>query len=200
VDTVLLADVSVTQLVSAIALAIALAACAGLRALLPIFLTGVVTRIGWISLGKPFGFLSTNWALLIFGIATALEIIGDKIPAVDHALDTLHTILRPLSGSMLAAAVLSSVSDPATAMALGLIIGAPTALIPHAARSTARVISTVTTGGLMNPLLSTLEDIIVFVLFVLAVVVPVLVASLVIVATIVVARRVVLRRRVPATA
>ena len=195
-----MADISAWQLASAIALAIALAACSGLRALLPIFLTGVVARAGWISLGKPFDFLSTNWALLIFGVATVLEIVGDKIPAVDHALDAVHTIVRPLSGSILAAAVLSSVSDPAAAMAFGLIIGAPTALLPHAAKSAARVISTVTTGGLANPLLSTLEDVGVFVLFVLAVVVPVMVAALVLIAGAFVVRRLFFRRRAAAPA
>jgi len=190
-----MADVSATELVSAIALAIAVAACSGLRALLPMFLTGVVIRAGWVSVSKPFDFLSTNWALLIFGVATALEIVGDKIPAVDHALDAVHTILRPLSGSILAAAVLSSVSDPATAAALGLVIGAPTALVPHALKSTARVVSTVTTGGLANPLLSTLEDVGVFVLFVLSIVVPVMVAAFVLIVSALVIRRLLSRRR-----
>jgi hypothetical protein len=199
VDTVLVPDVTMWQLLSAVALAVALAACAGLRALLPILLTGLVARMGWLSLGKQFAFLSTNWALLLFGIATVLEILGDKIPAVDHALDTVHTILRPLAGSMLAAAALSSVSDPATSIALGIILGAPTALVPHAAKATARVISTATTGGLANPVISLLEDVGALVLFVFAVVVPVVVASLMAILTILVLRRLLRRRPTRAT-
>jgi hypothetical protein len=198
VDTVLVADVSVWQLLSAIALAVALAACAGLRALLPILLTGAVARMGWLDLGKPFEFLSTNWALMLFGIATVVEILGDKVPAVDHALDAVHTVLRPLAGSMLAAAALSSVSDPATSIALGIILGAPTALVPHAAKATARVVSTAATGGLANPVLSVLEDVGAFGLFVLAVIVPVAAALLVLVAAVFVLRRL-LRRRPPAS-
>jgi len=200
VDTVLVSDVTMWQLLSAVALAVALAACAGLRALLPILLTGLVARMGWLPLGKPFAFLSTNWALLLFGIATVLEILGDKIPAVDHALDTVHTILRPLAGSMLAAAALSSVSDPATSIALGIILGAPTALVPHAAKATARVISTATTGGLANPVISLLEDVGALVLFVFAVVVPVVVAALMAILTILVLRRLLRRRPTRANA
>ena len=195
----MLADVSFTQLLTAVALAIALAACAGLRALLPIVLTGAAARAGFIDIGPRFHFLSTNWALLLFGIATVIEIAGDKIPALDHALDVLHTFLRPLSGSMLAAAVLSAVSDPSTAIALGIIVGAPTALVPHAARSAARLVSTVTTGGLANPILSVLEDVAAFALFVLAVLVPLVVAGFVLLVTLLVLRRLLSRRARTAT-
>lgn len=194
-DTVILADVSFWQLLSAVALAIGLAACAGLRALLPILLTGIVARAGWLELGRPFDFLATNWALLLFGLATAVEIAADKFPAVDHALDTVHTFLRPLAGSMLAAAVLSAVSDPATAMALGIIVGAPSALVPHAAKASLRVVSTATTGGLANPVLSVLEDFGTVALFVLVVVVPVAAAALVLALMALVLRRLLGRRR-----
>lgn len=199
VDTIVVADVTFWQLLSAVALAVGLAACAGLRALLPILLTGVVARAGWLDIGKPFEFLSTNWALLLFGLATAVEILGDKFPALDHALDSVHTFLRPLSGSLLAAAVLSSVSDPATAMALGIIVGAPTALVPHAAKATARLLSTATTGGLANPVLSVLEDFGTVLLFLLVVVVPVVAAILVVALTALVLRRLLSRRRTPGT-
>jgi hypothetical protein len=201
VDTVILADVSVWQLVGAICLAMALAACSGLRALLPLLLTGIVVRAGLIEVGKPFHFLGTNWALLLFGIATVLEIAADKIPAVDHALDVVHTVLRPLSGSVLAAAVLSRVSDPATAVALGIVVGAPTALVPHAAKATLRVVSTALTGGLANPVISIAEDLATVVLFVLAVVVPALVALLILGLTVLIVRRLMkMRRRAPAAA
>ena len=194
-DTVILADVSFWQLLSAVALAVGLAACAGLRALLPIVLTGVVARAGWLDIGKPFEFLSSNWALLLFGLATAVEILGDKVPALDHALDTVHTFLRPLAGSLLAASVLSAVSDPATAMALGIIVGAPSALVPHAAKATVRVVSTAATGGLANPVLSAAEDVGPVLLFVFVVVVPVVAAIVLVAMTALVLRRLLARRR-----
>jgi hypothetical protein len=174
-------DVTYFELASAVGLAIALAACAGLRAMVPLLLTGLLARVGWLDVGERFQFLAGTHALVLFGVATVLEIAGDKIPTVDHALDTVHTFLRPLAGTVLAAAVLSNVSEPATAIVLGIVLGAPTALVPHAARSTARVASSVLTFGLANPVLSVLEDVAAVALFILAVVVPLFAALLVLI-------------------
>ena len=178
-----------TEIVPSVALGIGLAACAGLRAWLPLLLAGALARGGFIELGPAFRFISSNRALVLFGAATLIEIVGDKIPAVDHALDALSTVLRPAAGTLLAASVMWQVSDPLTALALGAAVGAPSALVPHAAKSLLRAGSTALTGGLANPLLSFLEDAAALVLFILAVVVPVLVAaSLLLVAFLVVRR------------
>ena len=126
-----------------------------------------------------------------------MEIVGDKVPAVDHALDTLSTVLRPAAGALLAASVMWQISDPLTAIALGVAVGAPSALVPHAAKSLLRAGSTVLTGGLANPVLSLLEDVAALVLFVLAVVVPVLVAAGLLFVAFLIVRR--LARRAPAS-
>jgi uncharacterized membrane protein len=181
--------------VSAVALAIALAACAGLRAMVPLLLAGVAARMGWLNLGPSFHFLSGNYALLLFGLATVIEIVGDKIPAVDHALDVIHTVLRPLAGSVLAAAALSAVSEPVTALVLGIVLGAPTATVPHMTRAGVRVASTLFTGGLANPLLSILEDVVSVLFFVLAVVVPVVAVLVLVVVALLVTRYLRRRRR-----
>jgi Domain of unknown function (DUF4126) len=166
-----------TEIVPSVALGIGLAACAGLRAWLPLLLAGALARGGFIELGPSFHFIASNRALVLFGAATVIEIVGDKLPAVDHALDALSTVLRPAAGTLLAASVMWQVSDPLTALALGAAVGAPSALVPHAAKSLLRAGSTALTGGLANPLLSFMEDAAAIVLFILAVVVPVLVAA-----------------------
>jgi len=170
------------ELLPTLALAIALAACAGLRAWLPLFLAGLLARWGWLNLGSAFGFLKSDKALILFGVATVLELLGDKIPAVDHALDVIGTPLRPAAGALLAASVLGVATDPLTAVVLGTAVGAPTALVPHAVKSSLRAASTVFTGGLVNPLISVLEDVITIALFALAILVPVFVVLLVILA------------------
>ena len=68
-------------------LAIALAACAGLRAWLPLLLAGLLARFDLLQLGPTFGFLSDARTLAVLALATVLEIAGDKVPALDHALD-----------------------------------------------------------------------------------------------------------------
>jgi hypothetical protein len=169
---------TVTEFLPVLALAIALAASAGLRAWLPLLLAGFLARLGVLDLGPSFQFLSSNKALVLFGVATAIELLGDKIPAVDHALDAIGTPLRPAAGALLAASVLGTVTDPLTAVVLGTVVGAPSALIPHALKSAVRAVSTGVTGGLANPFLSLIEDALSVVLFILAVLVPVLVLAL----------------------
>jgi hypothetical protein len=156
-----------------LALAIALAACAGIRAWLPLLLAGGLARAGYLELGPSFQFLGSNQALALFGLATLIELSADKIPALDHALDAISTPLRPAAGALLAASAFWQISDPLTALALGTAVGVPTALVPHAAKTALRAASTAVTGGLANPLLSLLEDVLALALFVLAVLVPV---------------------------
>jgi hypothetical protein len=167
-----------TEIVSSLALAIALAACAGLRAWLPLLLAGGLSRAGVLELGESFQFLSSDKALILFGVASLVEVAADKVPALDHVLDSLSTVVRPAAASLLAASVLWT-ADPLTSITLGVVVGAPTALVPHAAKSTLRAASTVFTGGLANPLLSLIEDVLAVGLFLLSVVVPVLVCAMV---------------------
>src|SRR5262245_5124981 len=127
--------ITLTDGLSCLALAVALAACAGIRAWLPLLLAGGLARAGLLKLGDSFAFLGSNKALALFAVATLVELIGDKVPAVDHTLDALGTFLRPAAGSLLAASVMWQVSDPLTALALGTAVGAPAAAVPHAAKT-----------------------------------------------------------------
>ena len=125
-------EATLVEVLQGVALAIALAACAGIRAWLPLLLAGSLHRAGLLQLGPSFEFLGSNRALILFGVASLLEIVGDKIPAVDHGLDAISSVLRPLAGALLAASVLGRFADPLTAIALGIAVGAPTAIVPHA--------------------------------------------------------------------
>ncbi len=189
-------EATLLEWIPTIGLAIALAACAGLRAWLPLLLAGSLHRAGMLQLGESFGFLASNKALLLFGLAAVIEIVADKVPALDHALDALSTLLRPAAGALLAAAVIGRFADPLTSLALGVAVGAPASLVPHAAKATLRGLSTGLTAGLANPILSLLEDVLALVLFLLAILVPVAVALLVLLASLFVTRRVLRRKPV----
>lgn len=188
--------VSVADALHAVSLAIALAACAGLRAWLPLLAAGLLSRGEFLQLGPQFGFLSSNKALCLLGLATAIEMAGDKFPAVDHALDALGSVLRPVAGTVLASAVLGRVSDPLTAWVLGAAIGTPAALVPHAAKTGARLASSLLSAGLANPLISALEDAATLVFIALALIAPLLICALLLVATYFVVRRLARRRTV----
>jgi hypothetical protein len=165
------------DLLQSIALGLALAACAGIRAWLPFFAVGVSVRLGVLPLGESFRFLGSNTALTVFLIATFIELVADKIPVVDHALDALSTFLKPVAGMVLAASVMWTVDDPIVALALGVMVGAPAALLPHTAKATVRGVLSPITMGLAAPVLSVIEDIIAFGLVALAILAPFVVAA-----------------------
>ena len=165
------------DLLQSIALGISLAACAGLRAWLPFFAVGLSVRLGVLPLGDSFRFLGSNVALAVFAVATVIEVLADKIPVVDHALDALSTFLKPAAGMVLAASVMWTVDDPIVALALGVMVGAPASLVPHAAKAMLRGVLSPITAGLAAPILSVLEDVIAFGLVALAILAPFVVAA-----------------------
>ena len=145
--------------VLALFLGISLAASTGLNTFLPLALLSAAAKwhLGGIQLTGPFAWLGSDAALIALGIATVVEIVADKFPAVDHALDAFGTFIRPLVGSAAFAAALGH-ADPVTASILGLIVGGATTFGVHAAKSGTRVASSATTMGVANPALSIAED------------------------------------------
>ncbi|MFN3651406.1 MAG: DUF4126 domain-containing protein [Armatimonadota bacterium] len=179
--------------VGAILMGISLAACAGLRAFLPLLTAGIAVRAGWWPVEGWYGWVGSNEALLVFGIATVAEIMADKIPVVDHALDVFYTVARPAAGALVAIGAFSQLS-PTYAVAAGIIVGAPIAGGLHLAKAGTRVASTSLTAGAGNPILSFVEDLIAFLGVILAVVAP-LVAVLGLTAAVVMLRRWIRARR-----
>ena len=104
----------------------------------------------------------------MLGVLTAADFVGDKIPAVDHVLHSIGGVIAPISG-----AVLFKGETDAT-LVVSLLAGGSTAEAVHAVRSAVRPLSTVTTAGIGNPVLSLLEDLGSALLTLFAFVVPVL--------------------------
>ncbi|HWW61007.1 MAG TPA: DUF4126 domain-containing protein, partial [Thermoanaerobaculia bacterium] len=103
-----------TTLILPLLLGIGLAASSGLNTFIPLLALSSAAKFGVVALNAKFAWLGSNTAMIILIIATALEVIGDKFPAVDHALDTIGTFVRPIAGALAAASVLSH-NDPAVA-------------------------------------------------------------------------------------
>lgn len=167
-------------LVAQIASGIGLAACAGLRAFLPLLIVGLAGRLDWIPLTENFGWLESTPALIVFGVAVVIEILADKIPVVDHLLDSAQVFVKPIAGTILAASVLTDLT-PLQAAVLGLITGGVVAETVHLTKAQLRFVSTATTAGVANPLVSAVEDFVALAGSLLAIVLPVLVAVLAII-------------------
>lgn len=150
------------EALSAVAFGVVLAASAGLRAFLPAFGASLAARVFDLPLPEYLAWLERPEALLLFGVATLLEVLGDKVPVVDHALDSVQVFTKPALAALAATPFLYQLA-PEHAVAIGIAVGAPLALGVHATKATVRLGSTATTGGIANPLLSILEDVVAFV-------------------------------------
>lgn len=137
-----------------------LAATAGLRAFLPLFLVGLLERADLLepfSIGENFAWLTSDIALLTLGIATLVEILADKIPLIDSGLDSFMTFVRPGAGALSVFAVVTS-QDPLLGYVAGLALAGGATLPIHLGKGTLRLGSHVFSAGAGSPLLSTAED------------------------------------------
>jgi Domain of unknown function (DUF4126) len=149
---------------------IALAAACGLRAFLPLLVLGLAARLSGIPLSSGWMWLAQTPTLIALGVATVVEMIGDKIPVVDHALDVAGTVLRPAAAAVAMLGVIPGV-PPALRILLAIASGA-SALGVHAIKAKTRIGSTALTLGHANPLLSLAEDGVTLTLSTAAIVVP----------------------------
>jgi hypothetical protein len=154
--------------------AVGLAACAGLRAFLPIFGIGLAARVFDWPLASAVSWLASDPALIIFGMASLIEIAADKIPVVDHGLDLVQSFAGPAAGALVSFSPFVEISPP-FALALAIMTGATIAGGVHALAAGSRVKSTLATAGLANPILSFMEDVMAMSSLLLAILAPILI-------------------------
>jgi uncharacterized membrane protein len=168
---------SLPPILLALVSGVAIAAACGLRAFLPLLLLGLAARFGLIHLRPGAEWMAGDTALWALGIAAVLEVVSDKVPVVDHALDAIGTLLRPAAAWLGSFAVLAGWGSPWAQIA-ALVLGAG-ALAVHGLKAKTRLGSTVATAGHANPVLSVLEDSGVLVLVAAAILVPLVALALV---------------------
>jgi Domain of unknown function (DUF4126) len=175
-----------------------LAFASGLNAYLPLLAFAVSVR--WLHLytvNPSFSFITQTWFIATLAILTILDFVADKIPLIDHAWNAVHTVVRPIAGALVAVAagshflsgtqITTTSSDAASRtviaasiipltgvglLAILILIGAVLAALSHTTKSTTRLVSTITTAGFLNIILSFLEDVLVFIAILLSLFVP----------------------------
>lgn len=164
------------ELVIALLLGLGLSASTGLNTWLPLLMMSVAAHFGLagINLSGSFAWLGSTTAIAVLLVATFIEVLADKVPAVDHALHGVATFIRPVAAAVAMAAAFYKL-DPMVAGVLGLMIGAPTALGFHSLKAATRVGSSVTTMGCANPVLSLIDDVVSFLMTLIAIFTPLLV-------------------------
>ncbi|GAB4542121.1 MAG: DUF4126 domain-containing protein [Anaerolineales bacterium] len=156
--------------------AFGLSASAGLNAYIPLLAVGVVAHYfpAALKLTQPWDLIANPWILILLGILVIVEMLADKLPAVNHLNDLIQTIVRPAAGAIVFAASAHVVADvhPVLALACGLLVAGGV----HVTKSAVvRPIVTATTGGAGNIPVSFAEDVAATGVSLLAVFAPILV-------------------------
>ncbi len=161
-----------------LAVGIGLAAACGFRVFVPLLVMSAAGYTGHLELSSGFQWIGTLPALVAFASATVLEIAAYYIPWVDNLLDTISGPAAVVAGTVVTASALTDV-DPFLKWSLAIIGGGGVAGIVSGATTVLRGASTVTTGGVANPLFSTLEVFLALTVAALAVAVPLAALALV---------------------
>lgn len=161
-----------------------LATAAGLNAYIPLLALGLLARFTHlVSLPPGWTWLENGWVMTLVAVLLVVEIVADKIPALDTVNDTIQTFVRPTAGGIVfgsgTAAQTAAVTDPGAFAQSGqwipVAIGAVTALAVSLTKSAVRPAANVASAGVAAPVLSTVEDITSVGLVFVAVLLPVLV-------------------------
>jgi hypothetical protein len=131
-------------------------------------------------LGPEFDALASWPVLIIAGILVVVEFVADKVPAVDHVWDAVHTFIRA-PGAMVVIAVLTQ-GENATWRVVAVLVAGGVSFAAHSGKATARVASTKATAAFANAAISVVEDVLVVAGSFLAAFYPVVLGALVLVA------------------
>jgi hypothetical protein len=179
-------DLAAFDVVRAVALGFALAAAVGLRIFVPLLVVSAAAYTGHIELSGGLAWLGSPAALIVLAVATLLEIVAYKVPWLDNLLDVAGAPVAVLAGTLMMASALEG-ADPLLRWTMAAVAGGGTAGTVHGSLAVLRKLSSLTTGGLANPLISMAEGVGSLALSMVALLVPIaaLVAAVLTVALVV---------------
>lgn len=133
----------------------------GWRLYLCVLATGLAMQFGALPLPahlQSLQVLANPWVMGAAGAAALLEFFADKVAWLDTVWDTIHTLIRPLGGALLALAVLDP-ADPAT-QAIAFLLGGGATLLAHGGKAGARAVVNTSPEPFTNVAVSTTEDLV----------------------------------------
>ncbi len=170
------------EIITSIMVGISLSACTGFRAFLPPFIVGLMLKFFPLSVMflPGMSFFSKDPVLIALGIAVVVEFLGDKIPIVDHFLDVIQLPVKFIVSGILTYSIIPPGEFAWVFTLITFVLGSGTTVAVHAGKAGMRAASTGTTGGLLNPLISLLEEIIAMAGTLFALIAPILSGLLII--------------------
>ena len=123
-----------TEIIGGVLGAFGLSASAGLNAYIPLLVVSLLARFtNLIELAEPWNTLESWWVIGVLAVLGTVEMVADKVPAVDDVNDAIQTFIRPVAGAILFATSAKTITDvsPVLAMVCGLLVAGSV----HAAKS-----------------------------------------------------------------
>ena len=150
------------EILLALGIGIGLSSVAGVRAFLPLALAALFAALGLLELPSPYVDVGGDgWWWSVFGVLAALsvlEIVLDKVRAVERALNIAMVSVRAVSGALLFTAALGFDLD--TGSAPWLIAGATIAGAVAVAKVLLRPPAKTASAGVSVAFLSFFEDVV----------------------------------------
>ncbi|GCD46467.1 membrane protein [Streptomyces paromomycinus] len=126
----------------------------GINAYAVVLLLGVLGATG--AADEVPAALQRTDVLIVAGVLFLIEAVADKIPYVDSVWDAVHTVVRPVSGGVVAA-LLAGHDGSLPELAAGAV-GGTSALVSHLVKAGTRMAVNTSPEPASNFVLSTLED------------------------------------------
>lgn len=145
-----------TDIILSICLGIGLAASAGFRVFIPLLFASIAAYLDIIPLHESWQWTGSITAVIVLGVAAVVELLAYYIPYIDNLLDTISVPLAAIAGTAVMVSVMGDL-NPVITWSLAVIAGGGTAAAISTTTPAVRASSTATTGGLGNPVVSTIE-------------------------------------------
>lgn len=128
----------------------------GIRLYATLFVVGLAGRLHWVTLPDGLRVLEHPWVLAAAGLMLLVEFLADKLPIVDSAWDSVHSLIRIPAGAALAAMAFGGQGvEWQTAMA---IVGGSLAAGAHLAKAGTRLAINLSPEPFSNLVASLGED------------------------------------------
>ena len=130
---------------------------AGVNLYATVAILGLASRYGWVTLPEQFRIFDNPWIIGLAGVLYVVEFVADKIPWVDSIWDSVHTLVRPVGGALIAVAALGEASPGM--QGLIALLGGAVAAGSHVTKAGTRVAANTSPEPFSNWFLSLAEDV-----------------------------------------
>jgi len=160
------------EIIMGLVIGVGLSAACGFRVFVPLLGMSIANMAGHLTLASGFEWIGSWPALVALAMATILEVCTYYIPWIDNLMDAAATPIAIVAGTIVTASQVGDLS-PLLQWSLAAVAGGGVCAVVQGGTVAVRAVSSGTTGGFGNFIVSTFEDLAAVVVTVLALVLPI---------------------------